>query len=114
MSKLPSSIRIGTQVWEIIEADASKDSALSEDAMGYTMERSNTIVIDKALPPSRKRQVVFHELLHALRFTYANPITPVKGEVGDWEHYFIGIYEEMLLVVFRDNPALLSYLTKDL
>jgi hypothetical protein len=30
-----------------------------------------------------------------------------------WEHYFIGVYEETLLIVLRDNPELLEYLTAD-
>jgi hypothetical protein len=114
MTRLPSRIVIGTQVWEIVEGDCLKESSLYEGNFGYTLERSNRIVIDKDLPASRKRQTVLHELFHALRYSFNPPALPVKGDMGDWEHYFIGIYEEGLLVVLRDNPELVEYLTQEL
>jgi hypothetical protein len=30
-----------------------------------------------------------------------------------WEHYFIGIWEEPLLMLLRDNPKLVEWLVED-
>ena len=48
-------VKIGTQVWEIIERSSKKDSELNEGTYGYTMDKFNQIVIDIDLPESRKR-----------------------------------------------------------
>jgi hypothetical protein len=32
------------------------------------------------------------------------------AEYGEWEHYFIGIFENSLLAVFQDNPKLTKWL----
>jgi hypothetical protein len=70
------------------------------------------IVIDKDASDTRKKQVVMHEVLHAIRFTFftGNKMSS-KLSFEDTEHYFIGMYEETLLMVFKDNPELLQYLT---
>jgi hypothetical protein len=111
MPKPPATVLLGSQLWSITESDPTTDPSLYENAFGYTLERSNRIVLDKHLPESRKRQVLLHELLHAMRFTFGNPSLPVKGDVSDWEHYFIAIYEEGVLLMLRDNPELSDYLT---
>ena len=113
MPKLPSQVLLGSQLWSVTEADSNTDPSLYENVFGYTLERSNRIVLDKDLPLSRKRQVFLHELLHAMRFTFGNPTLPVKGDVSDWEHYFIAIYEEGVLLMLRDNPEVLEYLNSN-
>lgn len=108
---LPKEVVLGTQTWEVVERNRNKDGMLSEENYGYTLHKENLIVIDSAIAESRKKQTLFHELLHALRFTYGNPATPKKGDDTDvWEHYFIGIYEEGIILMFRDNPHLVEYL----
>jgi Zn-dependent peptidase ImmA (M78 family) len=113
--KMPTSVQIGTQDWTIIERSANVDDALSSSAYGYTLDRSSTIIIDADAPPSRKRQTLLHELFHAIRFSMGNPTTPSSSDdelktTESWEHYFIGIYEEGLLLTIRNNPAILEYL----
>ena len=111
MSKIPVTIKIGTQDWTIVEHTSKEDGMLYEDNYGYTLERRNMIVIDKDASDSRKRQVVMHEILHAIRFTFftGSKMAP-KLNFDDTEHYFIGMYEETLLMVFKDNPQLVEYL----
>ena len=111
MSKLPVTIKVGTQDWTIVEHTSKEDGMLYEDNYGYTLERRNMIVIDKDASDSRKKQVLIHEILHAIRFTFftGNKMAP-KLSFEDTEHYFIGMYEETLLMVLQDNPPLVEYL----
>ena len=109
---LPKSFKIGTQVWSITERNPKEDFQLSDDTFGYTLERENLIIIDKSLVPSRKRQVLFHEILHAIRFTFVKRPTFKKTDDFDSiEHFFIELYEEPVLMLLKDNPELLQYLT---
>ena len=102
---------MGTQDWTIVEHTSKEDGMLYEDNYGYTLERRNMIVIDKDASDSRKKQVLVHEILHAIRFTFftGNKMAP-KLSFEDTEHYFIGMYEETLLMVLQDNPPLVEYL----
>lgn len=116
--KMPTDIQIGTQHWTVIERSSNIDDSLSSSAYGYTLDRSSTIVIDVDATPSRKRQTLLHELLHAIRFSMGSPITPAPNDdesktTEAWEHYFIGIYEEGLLLTLRNNPDVLNYLLSE-
>ena len=114
---LPKKIKIGAQVWTVIERSFIDDGMISDGTYGYTLQKTNVIVIDKDCPVSRKRQTLFHELFHAVRYSSGNTgIKPNMEEVQPqdviltWEHYFIGMYEDTLLSVLRDNPTLATYL----
>lgn len=114
---MPKRVKIGAQMWDIIERSRDDDGMINDDSFGYTLQKSNTIVLDKHCPPSRKRQTLFHELFHAIRFsTGSSGIKPnledsQPHEVIDiWEHYFIAIYEDTMLSTLRDNPKLAEYL----
>ena len=109
---IPKTIKIGTQLWSIEEHSSKEDGMLYEDNYGYTLERRNMIVVDKDSSDTRKKQVVMHEILHAIRFTFfSGSKMGSKLNFEDTEHYFIGMYEETLLMVLKDNPELLKYLT---
>lgn len=114
---VPKKVKIGAQMWDIIERSRDDDGMINDDSYGYTLQKSNTIVLDKNCPPSRKRQTLFHELFHAIRFsTGSSGIKPnmedvMPHEVIDiWEHYFIAVYEDGMLSTLRDNPKLAEYL----
>jgi len=112
--KMPSEVQIGTQLWAIEERDRNRDSALSDDAYGYTLNRDSLIIIDSLATPSRKRQTLLHELMHAVRHTLGSPITPKNDDDSDtWEHFFIAMYEEGLLLIIRENPEVLEYLLSE-
>lgn len=115
--KVPTKIKIGAQTWEIIERSRDDDGFINEDSYGYTLPKSNTIILDKHCPPSRKRQTLFHELFHAIRFS--NGSSGIKPDmeniqqdevIATWEHYFIAMYEDTMLLVLRDNPSVADYL----
>lgn len=87
---------------------------LNDATFGYTLDSENLIVIDSNLGISKQRTTVFHEVLHAVRMVYDTSIKPKKSDDFEvWEHYFIGIYEEGVLLVLNNNPDLLAYLTED-
>lgn len=109
--ELPKRVLVGTQVWTVVERTRTSDGMLSEPNFGYTLPQENLIVIDKFATPSRKRQTLMHEILHAIRYTFGNPTTPSKKDEFElWEHHFIGMYEEGILLVLRNNPDVLTYL----
>lgn len=110
MSKpIPKSVRIGSQVWEVSE-QKRKHSADSTH-FGFTNEQDSAIVLDSELSLPMKRTTLVHELLHAVRTTFGGSYTPPKGtSYEDWEHYWIGLYEEPLVMVLRDNPELVEFL----
>lgn len=112
--KVPSKIRIGTQIFEVVLRDRKNDGMLNDGTLGYTLDAENLIVIDSSLSPTKTRTTFVHELLHAIRMVFATTIKPRKSdEFETWEHFFIGIYEEGLLMVLRDNPELYEYLTAE-
>lgn len=107
--KIPTSVKIGSQIWEV-SVQKRKHSAEPEN-YGWTSSKDNTIVLDAELPESVMRITLFHELLHAIRFTFGGSFKPSKStEFHEWEHYWIGIYEEPVVMMLRDNPDLVVYL----
>lgn len=118
--KLPNKVKIGAQDWTIVERSRDDDGTINDDSYGYTLQKSNFIVIDKNCPPSRKRQTLFHELFHAVRFS--NGSSGIKPDMENiqsddviytWEHYFIAMYEDTMLSLLRENPAIVAYLLSD-
>lgn len=108
--KLPVRVVLGSQVWEISEQ--KRRHASDPNHFGFTAQKDNTIVIDAELPPSMKRTTLFHELLHAIRVTFGGSFVPGKGtDFYEWEHFWIGMYEEPVVMMLRDNPDLVAYLT---
>jgi hypothetical protein len=111
-SKLPSKIRLGSQVWDV---SVQKRKHASDDGhYGFTNAKDNTIVLDAELPESMLRTTLLHELLHAIGVTFGGSFKPAKAtDYLDWEHYWIGLYEEPLVMLLRDNPELVGFLLAD-
>jgi hypothetical protein len=109
--KIPSAVLIGTQLFEVSLRDPKQDGMLSDSSLGYTLGTENLIVIDETLKGSKQRTTLLHEIFHAIYSVFDNTSKPNKKDDFEvWEHYFIGLYEEPLLLVFRDNPDLVEYL----
>lgn len=109
--KLPKQIRVGSQYYRIVERAPEEDGMLGE-SYAYTLVESNLIVFRKDLPLDRKRSILIHELLHALIFTFSRTDRVEKNDNFDeWEHYFIGLVQEPLTLLIRDNPELVEFLT---
>jgi hypothetical protein len=106
----PKVVRIGVQDFEIIELDPKLDPILTEGNYGYTQDPRNIIVIDRTMHESKKRVTVWHEVMHAARFVFENERPKNKTEYEDWEHHFISVWENSLLMIMKDNPKLLLWL----
>ena len=114
MTNMPSTVKIGAQVFTIMQRSREEDGMLNDNTLGYTLELQNLIVVDKQLPLTKKRLPLVHELLHAMGFVFDTSVKPSKKDDFDtWEHYFIGIWEEPLLMLLRDNPTMVTYLVEE-
>ena len=60
-----------------------------------------------------KRVTVFHELLHACRFIFQNDSPSKKMEYEEWEHHFISVWENPILMVLKENPELTQWLLEE-
>ena len=109
---IPSQVRIGTQVYDIVLRERAEDGMLNDGNYGYTLDTQNLIVIDALLPITKQRTTLVHELMHAFSFVFERSVKPTKkDDYETWEHHFIGIYEETWIMVLKDNPELLAYMT---
>lgn len=107
--KFPSTVKIGSQIWEITEQ--KRKHSVTNNHFGFTSTANNVIVLDSEQADTMKRVTLFHELLHAIRITFGGSFVPSsKTEYDDWEHYFIGLYEEPVILMLRENPDLVAYL----
>lgn len=111
-SGIPKKIRIGPQWYRIEQRKTGDDGMLSDESHAYTLGQRNLIVLSVELDDSNKRQVLVHEILHAIHNTLGSSSKPSKSaDFADWEHHFISMYEVGLLMVLQDNPELVKYLT---
>lgn len=116
---LPKVIKVGQRIYDVHVRNESQDPTLS-DCYGYTMVNFDHIVLNDNLSLAKSRGVLLHELLHVLNGMYANRATTTVAVDGDaeysdkydaWEHYFIGVYQESVVTLLRDNPDLVAFLT---
>lgn len=111
--RTPTTIKIGTQTYRIQLRSPKDDGGLST-ALAYTLVESNLIVVSNQLPADRQRSVLIHELLHAVIYSFTRQDAPEKLDTfDDWEHHFIGIVQEPLTMLLRDNPDLIAYITAE-
>jgi hypothetical protein len=110
----PREVKIGAQVFKVLERTRKEDGMLADGNYGYTLDEQNLIVIDASMHISKKRVTLLHEVLHAARMIWESPVKPKKSdEFETWEHYFIGIYETAILLVLKDNKELVEWLQSE-
>jgi len=108
--RCPDVVKIGFQQYRIVQLSTQEDPLLADSSHGYTQDSRNIIVIDRDLPETKKRVTVFHELFHACRFIFKNDPTPKKMDYEEWEHHFINLWQDSMLMVLKDNPELTQWL----
>jgi len=111
MVDVPKKVIIGAQVFEIVQRSSKEDGMLNDGNYGYTLDVPNVIVIDADLHETKKRVVLIHELLHASRMVFEPSIKPTeKDDYEAWEHHFINIFENSIVMILKDNPKLVEWL----
>lgn len=112
-TRLPNVVKIGYQEYKLVELSVQDDPLLADNTHGYTQDQRNIIVIDKDLPETKKKVVVFHELLHACRFIFQGDPPSKKADFEEWEHHFIGLWENTIPMVLKENKELREWLLND-
>jgi hypothetical protein len=106
----PKQVTIGPQTFRIEFRDSLSDGMLGSSNYGYTLDQGNLIVIAKDLSLNKQQVTLMHEILHAMRMIFENGMPKKKAAYEEWEHFFIGVYENALLMLIRDNPELMEWL----
>lgn len=107
----PKQVKIGPQIYNIEFRDSKTDGMLNDSNYGYTLDTGNLIVVATNLSLSKQQVTLMHEILHAMRMTFENGMPKKKADYEEWEHFFIGVYENAILMMLRDNPDLVEWLT---
>ena len=110
---LPSKVKIGPQTFSIEFRDPNQDGMLNDGTLGYTLDAGNLIVVSKDLPKTKQRVTLMHEILHACRMIFENGMPEKGAKYNEWEHFFIGVYENSLIMIMRDNPELMEWLINE-
>jgi Zn-dependent peptidase ImmA (M78 family) len=108
-----SSVKIGPQVFDVEFRNTREDGMLNDNSYGYTLDQGNLIVIASDVSESKQKVTMVHEILHSARMIMEGATKPKKkAEYDEWEHHFIGIFENAFIVILQDNPELVKWLTK--
>ncbi len=108
----PKSVKIGPQVFQIDFRNPKTDGMLNDSSYGYTLDQGNLIVVSSEISLSKQKVTVMHEILHAARMIFEGTTVPKpKSDYEIWEHHFISIFENAMLVIIQDNPELIDWLS---
>jgi len=110
MTSKPSKVKIGPQTFKIEFRKTDNDGMLNDGSHGYTLDQGNLIVVASDISLSKQRVTLLHEVLHAARMVFDNNRPKRRADFEDWEHYFIGIYENAILMIINDNPELIDWI----
>lgn len=107
-----NNVKIGPQDFRIEFRHTRDDGMLNDNSYGYTLDQGNLIVIASDVSESKQKVTLTHEILHAARMIFEGSTKPKrKSEYEDWEHHFIGIFENAFLLIIKDNPELVEWLS---
>lgn len=107
------SVKIGPQTFRVEFRNTRNDGMLNDNSYGYTLDQGNLIVIASDVSKSKQQVTLVHEMLHASRMIFEGSTVPKKkAEYDEWEHHFIGVFENAFLLIIRDNPELVAWLSE--
>lgn len=109
----PKQVKIGPQTFTIEFRDTKQDGMLNADNYGYTLDTGNLIVVASNLSLSKQQVTLMHEILHSMRMIFENGMPRKNASYDKWEHFFIGVYENSFLMLIRDNPELIEWLSQE-
>lgn len=93
-------IKVGSSIFEVSEADVEEFGRCEID--------TSRIVIRKGLGGNQRAKTLFHEVLHAIIYEYAVPVTELQ------EEEIIRKMESGVCAFILDNPKVFDTLVKDL
>ena len=117
MTDIPSTVRIGSVTYTVtIDSDEwVRYEHKNQDTgfYGHTNHTTATILIDPESALDVARQTLWHEVIHALcETTMGSPDWRGLGkEKSEREEAVVRAFESPTLLVLRDNPELVAYLT---
>lgn len=114
---MPSTVLIGSVTY-LVTVDPDdwlrvEHETFIKGCYGHTNHYRATIYVDPKLTPDVQRQTLWHEVLHALaEAVMGSPDWRGLGtEKDDREEAVVRIIESPTMLVLRDNPDLVKYLT---
>ena len=105
MTDLPPNVDLGAHRFTI----AYDPSASHRDANGETYNDLLEIRVVPNLPPTRERETVLHELIHAA--WHQTPLRVADHPAYDAEEQVISALAPLIFEALRRNPDLVGYLT---
>jgi len=117
MTDIPSTVQIGTVTYTVtIDPDAwvrYEHEQQEKGFYGHTHHNRALILLNPENTPDVARQTLWHEVMHALcETTMGSPDWRGLGkEKSDREEAVVRAFESPTLLVLRDNPELVAYLT---
>lgn len=78
------------------------------DAFGECYREAGRIDLARGQKPLEETDTVLHEVMHAILYAQGRP------DGGDTEEQYVRALSSGLVVVLRENPELVAYLTRDL
>lgn len=97
MVEVISTMNVGPNIYSVEAGDLSR-----LDRIGECDSVNSKITIQEGLPPLRLREVLFHEMLHAIMFEYGISL----GLEPKQEESLVQILIPALLCTFEANPGL--------
>jgi len=117
MSDLPSTIRVGSVTYAVtLDPDEWVRYEHKEQKTGFyghTDHETASIYLSPETVPDVQRQTLWHEVLHTVcEVPMGSPDWRGLGkEKSDREEAVVRAFESPTLLVLRDNPKLVAYLT---
>lgn len=109
---LPKTVTVGNVTYEIKatkEAIATVSVKCRHELSGHCDYEAQVIALDPDMGPDTTKEVLVHELLHAA--CRAAGADPVEDDDKNQEERYVLPMAPSLLLVLRQNPSLVKYLT---
>ena len=116
-AKMPETVTIGSVIYTVtadpIDWVRYENASQCKGAYGHTEPMMAVILISPETSPDNQRLSLWHEVMHALcESVMGSPKWSNLGEgPTEREEAVVRAFESPVVLVLRDNPALVAYLT---
>lgn len=113
--KPPTAVDILGHTYEIkwCEKEIMQEKAdTGNECMGLTRNMQQEIVVDPSYHPQQQRDTLLHEMLHAI--SWCAVVDYVHAEdASQAEEHVVNQLAPHLLLVFKQNPAVFAWLSRE-